>query len=75
MKKKLTKRDLTYAEKCARLWRAVRPYLGKHVAIDYDAYKVVAVGRTWEEASRKALAAGFPDVPILMAADYNKLWI
>ncbi len=75
MKKKSKKRELTYAEKCSKLWRAVRPYLGKHVAIDYDRYKVVAVGRTWNEANRRALAAGFPDVPILVAADYNKIRI
>ncbi|MCI0585932.1 MAG: hypothetical protein L0323_03710 [Planctomycetes bacterium] len=67
------KRKLTLKEQCGVLWREVRPYLGKHVAIDYDRLKVVAVGRTWREARKKAIAAGFPDVPILMAVDYSRV--
>ena len=52
----------------------IRRHAGKYIAIARDWSRIVAVGKSRKETYEKAIAAGFPDAPVFLAArDYN--WI
>ena len=55
-----------------RIVREIRENAGKWVALAPDWSRVVAIGRTWGEARRRAIAAGHPEAPAILAArDYG----
>ncbi|MGH7149697.1 MAG: hypothetical protein ACREIU_03305 [Planctomycetota bacterium] len=56
---------------CAQIARNA----GKYVAVNREWTRVVAVGKTFMEAHRKAIEAGFPDAPVFLAAkDYSGIF-
>jgi hypothetical protein len=63
-------RGLTRQER--EVCNQIRRHAGKFVAITREWTKIVAVGRTRNETRERAIAAGFPDAPVFLAArDYT----